>query len=325
MCARRAIFSFIIGLSIYSCQQPKSDTSSSANQKLETKKSITEIDEAFHFFVLGDWGRNGDHGQKEVADQMNIAAKTVEPEFIISTGDNFYPNGVASVNDPYWKSSFEDIYSGAELFCPWNVVLGNHDYRGNVQAQIDYSNISRRWNMPSRYFYEDVIEDEVSIRFIYLDTSPFEDKYYEELKYQNVWIQDSTAQLNWIDQVMSVDSMDWKIVVGHHPLYSGGKRLEETQDVKGHLEKVFKKHDIDLYLAGHEHDLQHIKPEGPTHYVISGAGSETRKTGSFDKTLFARSIQGFTAISVTKEELFLQFVDLNGEMIYRTSISNHRK
>ena len=285
-------------------------------REVETKKSPLEIEGAFHFYVLGDWGRNGDHGQKEVAEAMNNTAKIIEPEFIISTGDNFYPNGVASVNDPYWKSSFEDIYSGAELFCPWNVVLGNHDYRGSVEAEIEYTNVSRRWNMPDRYFYEDIEEDGLKIRFIYLDTSPFEDKYYSEKKYENVWSQDSTAQLQWMDKVMAVDSMDWKIVVGHHPLYSGGKRLEETQDIKGHLEKVLTRHSIDLYLAGHEHDLQHIKPSGPTHHVISGAGSETRETGTFENTLFAESIQGFAAISATKENLTLQFINLEGSLIY---------
>lgn len=66
-------------------------------------------------------------------------------EFIISVGDNFYTNGVASVDDPMWKTSFEDIYKGANLFIDWYPVLGNHDYRGNPQAQIDYSKRSRRW------------------------------------------------------------------------------------------------------------------------------------------------------------------------------------
>jgi metallophosphoesterase superfamily enzyme len=101
-----------------------------------------------HFFVVGDWGRNGEEHQRNVAIMMSEAAKVVEPEFIISTGDNIYPNGVASVQDPLWMSSFENVYKEHNLFCIWNVVLGNHDYRGNVQAEIDYSGISRRWNMP---------------------------------------------------------------------------------------------------------------------------------------------------------------------------------
>ena len=40
----------------------------------------------------------------------------------------------------------------ASCQCPWYGVLGNHEYRGNTQAMMDYSEISRRWNMPDRYY-----------------------------------------------------------------------------------------------------------------------------------------------------------------------------
>jgi hypothetical protein len=76
---------------------------------------------------------------------MGKAAHTVEADFIVSTGDNFYPSGVASVQDPLWKRSFEDVYTAFSLQEEWYPVLGNHDYDGDAQAQIEYSRISRRW------------------------------------------------------------------------------------------------------------------------------------------------------------------------------------
>lgn len=314
----RLLLTIFLCLALFSCQKSKEQKQA---PKAQTTKRPVEIEDAYHFYVIGDWGRNGQFKQKELADRMNVVAETIEPEFIISTGDNFYPNGVASIDDPYWKSSFEDVYSGALLFCPWNVVLGNHDYRGSVEAEIDYTHKSRRWNMPDRYFFEDIEEDGMSIRFIYLDTSPFEDKYYAELKYKNVWQQDTTAQLQWMDEVMAVDSMDWKIVIGHHPLYSGGKRNGETDDLKNHLEKVLHRHKIDLYLAGHEHDLQYIKPAGPTHHIISGAGSEVRPTGMLPSSVYAESIQGFVALSATKQKLVFQMIDYQGNLLYKGDIS----
>ena len=79
----------------------------SACDKDTSKKNISTIssafvsvDDALQFYVIGDWGRNGEERQRDLAIVMDSAAHHVEPDFIISTGDNIYPDGVASVNDP---------------------------------------------------------------------------------------------------------------------------------------------------------------------------------------------------------------------------------
>lgn len=282
-------------------------------------EDFVEIDDAYHFYTIGDWGRNGHYRQKDLADMMNLAAMKVEPEFVISTGDNFYDNGIASVHDPYWKTSFEDVYDGAHMFCDWYVVLGNHDYRGNVQAQIDYTNVSRRWNMPGRYFLKDIeTDDGTTARFVFIDTNPLNDAYYGESKYNNaVQGQDTTAQLHWMDSVLNTD-VDWKMVIGHHPLYTGGKRANDEMWVKTHVEPLLEKHEVDVYFCGHEHDLQHIYAKDVDH-IVSGAGSEVRPTGMLPESLFAQSIQGFVSTSITKDSLYHQFIDLNGEVIYSFS------
>lgn len=277
---------------------------------------------AYYVYVIGDWGRKGEFRQKELADIMGAAARVVEPEFIATTGDNFYPDGVGSISDPNWNYSFEDIYSDFSLNCDWYATLGNHDYRGNVLAQIDYTNISRRWNMPSRYYHKDVTTDEgTSVRFLFIDTNPLNDEYYEREKYQPyVAGQDTVKQLVWMDSLLSDDS-DYKIVIGHHPIYSGGKRSNEENHVKKHINPILKKNRVDLYIAGHEHDLQHIKREDEvTHHIISGAGSEIRPTDSIESTLFAKSIQGFLVMAIKKEGIRIQFIDVNGDLIYQAKI-----
>ena len=102
------------------------------------------------FITFGDWGREGKYGQQETADVMGKYAEANNTDFILVLGDNFYPTGVKDVNDPHWKISFEDVYTASSLQIPWFVTLGNHDYGGNVQAQIDYSALSSRWNLPAR-------------------------------------------------------------------------------------------------------------------------------------------------------------------------------
>jgi tartrate-resistant acid phosphatase type 5 len=83
-----------------------------AAKKINKKKAL-------HFMVFGDWGRNGEDNQKETAWELGIDAKTFKPEFIVSTGDNFYPNGVRSTRDHYWLASFEDIYTAMAVSKLW--------------------------------------------------------------------------------------------------------------------------------------------------------------------------------------------------------------
>ncbi|HDZ03918.1 hypothetical protein LCGC14_0199080 [marine sediment metagenome] len=315
---------FAINVSCSSSKEAPVNTSKINKKVYVVSDSLIVWDDALHFLVFGDWGRKGDYHQQDVADRMEEAAKLIDAEFVIALGDNFYPNGVASVHDPNWMFSYENIYKGYHLEIPWYVVLGNHDYRGNPQAQVDYTKISQRWNMPSRY-YDIEFEDEdtgLNVNFMFLDTSPFEKKYYSEKNYFNVKTQDSTQQIKWIDSTMRVKSKaDWTIFSGHHPLYSGGKRLEATEDIRNALSPILKRHSADVYFAGHEHDMQYIKPDGKTHHFISGAGSEVRTTGMIPNiSKFAASVQGFMAISITKEKMLVQVINYKGNVIYSTEI-----
>ncbi len=88
-------------------------------------KGIQKLDSSLNFVVLGDWGRNGENYQIEVATAMGQAARDIGAQFIIATGDNFYPYGVTSTADYHWISSFETIYRAQSLHVKWYPVLGN--------------------------------------------------------------------------------------------------------------------------------------------------------------------------------------------------------
>jgi hypothetical protein len=81
------------------------------------------------FFVLGDWGRDGDYNQTVVAAAMARKAASFRPDFIVSTGDNFYEAGLVSPQDPQFDTSFTEIYNQRELInVPWHAVLGNRKF-----------------------------------------------------------------------------------------------------------------------------------------------------------------------------------------------------
>ena len=118
--------------------------------------SVLKDDFPVHFMAIGDWGRNGEYDQLEVAKQMGQWGAEHPNNFVISCGDNFYPSGVVSENDPLWHYSFENIYTAHSLQCDWYPVLGNHDYHTDVDAQVKYSKVSRRWDMPALYYSKEI-------------------------------------------------------------------------------------------------------------------------------------------------------------------------
>ena len=126
--------------------------------------------EGLNFLAVGDWGSPG---VAPVARAMGEWAAEMAPRAVISTGDNFYPSGVKGVDDPQWKTSFEDVFSAPGLQCPWHAVLGNHDHWGNIEAQIAYTATSRRWRMPARYFsWSELLPDGALVDFFFIDTDP---------------------------------------------------------------------------------------------------------------------------------------------------------
>lgn len=285
-------------------------------------QGLSVPEESLNFLVIGDWGRNGHYQQKTVADMMDVAMWQLDAEFIATTGDNFYSNGVASVNDPYWQSSFEDIYHGPHLFENWYPTLGNHDYRGNWQAQIDYSNQSRRWEFPNNYYAKNfVLAGQEELLILFIDTSPLNPGYKNVAKYAESQKQDGAKQLAWIEQKLVSSNAKWKIIVGHHPLYSSGKRYGKTADIRGVLEPIFEKNKVDAYFAGHEHDLQHNQPKDTTvQYFVSGAGSELRKVAQRPFTRFAEATAGVASVSVNSNELLVQFISGTNKVLYQYSI-----
>ena len=290
---------------------------------------VTTNNKALNFIVMGDWGRNGADHQKQVAEQMGKTAAAIGSQFVIAAGDNFYPSGVISDHDPLFYFSFENIYTDFSLQWDWYPVLGNHDYKSNPDAQVAYSKISRRWKMPARYYAKKFpINGDTSnqVLIVFLDTNPFIPEYYKNAEYgPNVRTQDTTAQKKWLIKTLSDRSPDikWKIVVGHHPIYSAGGRTEgyDTKAIRNSLKPVFDKYKVDAYLAGHEHSLQHIEMPGTyTQQFISGAASEATAVHMIPGAKFAVSEYGFMVFSITKDDLSVQTVDDKGKVIYRTEI-----
>jgi acid phosphatase len=271
------------------------------------------------FFVIGDWGRNGKHHQRAVAAAMAAAAVASNPAFIVSAGDNFYESGVTGVHDTQWQTSFEDVYSQAALHRPWHVILGNHDYRGDVEAQLAYSKLSHRWQMPARYYARPIAAPGGGAEIFYLDTSPFIRKYRGTVT--NTTGQDPHAQLAWLDRALGASKARWKIVIGHHPLYTAlGGHGHDQPDMIAAFEPVLRRHKIPLYINGHDHSMQATAMSG-IEYVTTGAGSHTYQPGPASRAGYCSGDHGFLAVAITATALRLDFIDSRGRGVYGKTLT----
>lgn len=283
-------------------------------------KDYSIFDHKFNFYVANDLGRNGYYDQKPIAELMGeMAEKGVDPEFVLATGDIHHFEGVASVNDPLWMTNYELVYSHPELMIRWYPVLGNHEYRGNTQAVLDYGKVSRRWEMPARYYTKVFNDKGMTMRVVWIDTAPLINKYREEKdKYPDACLQDDERQLAWIDSVLTAAKEDWVIVAGHHPIYAQTKKNEsERTDMQQRLDPILRRYHVDMYICGHIHNFQHIRQKDSNiDYITNSAGSLSRKVAPIEGTLFCSPEPGFSIISANKNQLELRMIDKKGNILH---------
>jgi acid phosphatase len=267
--------------------------------------------QALPFVVIGDWGRRGADHQAEVARRMGETASAIGSRFVISVGDNFYEDGVQSLEDAHWRQSFEEIYTAPALQTPWHVILGNHDYRGEIAPQLAYHTKSPRWLMPARYFSRrETLADGSAADFFFLDTSPFIRAYRGTAV--RIDGQDTAAQLAWLDRALGRSEARWKIVIGHHPLYTAlGGAHHDQPDLIAPLAPLLRRHRVPVYINGHDHSMQYVEMDGIA-YVTTGAGSETYATGPANRPGFVSGAHGFLRAALRPETLEIAFVTESG-------------
>lgn len=280
----------------------------------------TATGDSLSFIVIGDWGVGGSTAQQAVAEQMDTVARRNNVQFIITTGDNFYPTGVLSADDPQWQRSFEKVYDQQGHMIPWYPTLGNHDYNGSVAAQVAYSRDHRRWRMTAPYYALRKRAGKASVVFAFADMNPFIKSYYNQ-KMPELKLQDTAAQYQWLQQTLSAPA-DWKIMIGHQPLYSAGSHGGNTGLV-GRFKPLLLQTNTDFYLAGHDHNLQHIQLAGEKiHYLVSGGGGRglygLRQKD--EHTRFALSAHGFLLMTLYPDKANITFYGAQGQVLYQYQV-----
>lgn len=249
--------------------------------------------------VLG-FGDFGEEGDKQVVCAKAVATYHRGKPFDlgITLGDNIVPVGVTGLNDPRWRSGWEALYD--PLGIPIYASTGNHDWglADSPAAEILYSQKSQSWKMPALYYTYTA----GSAQFFALATQAF-----------------SETQAQWLDRELARSTAKWKIVYGHHPIYTYGTHGDSPE-----LEKMLLpvlKGRVNAYIAGHDHLVQHLKPVDGVHLFITPSSGQTArpiKTG--EKAIAVDTFDGFMVLDIAPESLDVTFVDAKGAVRYQAQI-----
>ena len=279
-------------------------------------------------FVLGDWGwadpdmeqkyplvrRNADL-QRSVAKAMAARAAQAPIAAVLTTGDNFYPNGVRSADDPRWRTSFEEVYVAPALQVPWVAALGNHDHDVTAQAELDYAARSKgRWVMPARYYAHHF--PAADVRVLVLDACSLSDRWNREF-FTVKGQAEAAAQWRWLEAELAKPAR-WKVVVGHLPLKDHGFHPKEPEYVQ-RLVPLLERHRVQLYLNGHNHHAEFLREKGVA-YVTCGNGADLYPILEEKASEFIGAYPGFTELEFGAEALRVRFLDAEGRVRHDAAV-----
>ena len=272
------------------------------------------------FMAIGDWGMDSPEQIRNGKEMANIFAdhELVDEFFTVALGDNFYHYGIKGIDDPKWSKVFSKPFN--DVKCPWYPILGNHDWEGNVQAQLDFRG-DERWQMPGFYYTKTIGR----IQLVFIDTSILCPEVSAEFTMKEFTPEKRQEHLDWLEDTLKQSTAEWIVVFGHYPVYSGGVYgiMPEMQPIND----VMMKYQVDCYICGHDHSLQHLYcDESKINYFISGAGCERtycKKLSGY--SLFGVAVEGFLNCTIRGCIMTAVFVSCEGKELYRVDVQRRTK
>eukprot|EP00898_Chlorokybus_atmophyticus_P008482 jgi/Chlat1/8635/Chrsp86S08013 len=284
-----------------------------------------------------------------------------EWRFVMALGDNFYETGIEGSAEGEggrrrFEATFEEVYDSEHLTSiPWWVVAGNHDYHGNVSAQVAYSSHSKRWNYPHPYYKlrYNIPQSNATIDFFMIDTilwasvdseagvscsdvmlEGVDNKHHHHHKYgpgSSVSSEACHDQIRWLREKLSKSEADWIVVVGHYPIYSVAEH-GPTSTLVRELKPMLEEFGVAAYVSGHDHNMQHLREEGGSvDYVLQGAGHDVSPARTHEGDvpegalkMFYAEEGGFSVVDVEEDVMRVKYINVRGETVYEFSKSNPR-
>lgn len=288
---------------------------------------------AAHLLMLGDWGDDDPSAQTIVAVGMAryVQQYSLGVQALLMLGDNWYGELSGGIQSPRWQHQFEEMYPADIFPCSAYAIGGNHDYQrwpdSKVAAELEYARVGRtmkgptRWTMPSLWYRFEFPLKKPLITFLALDSNmPFADSSSSSGRDFTLTPQQQSDQLTWLrGELKRTRTTPFLVVMAHHPVYSDGPHGDHKVLIHD-WDPLFRRHNLHLYLAGHDHDLQHLEFDGhPTSFFLSGGGGADLYDLRIDpkeRGPFGQKVYGFSHLSVTDKQMTLSHVDSDGRTLH---------
>jgi 3',5'-cyclic AMP phosphodiesterase CpdA len=223
-------------------------------------------------------------------------------DVVLMVGDNIYTNGEISKIKEAFEVPYADLLKQGVKFY---AALGNHDVRtANGDRQVEYP----QFNMQGQHYYT---HEHAGVKFFVLETSSIVDPASTE----------RAKQLAWLDRELAASKARWNIVYGHHNIYSAGVYKVDAI-MRRDITPLLKKHQVKLWINGHDHNYQRSQPiDGTTYLVCGGGGATLYPVQPQSWTAFAQSIHSFGIVEVYQDQIVLTGVDSKGTVIDRGTVN----
>jgi tartrate-resistant acid phosphatase type 5 len=286
-------------------QDPTSPPTTTITLTPEPDPSLTPtLENKIRFAVIGDYGLAS---QPELEVAALIASW--QPDLIITTGDNNYPDGEASTIDEnigQYYSEYINPYQGAygpggdrNRFYP---SLGNHDWTApGAEPYLDY------FTLPGNERYYDF--EAGPVHFFALNSDWREPD----------GVSSQSIQADWLQTVMSASTVPWQIVYFHATPYSSG-----MQGSTEWMRWPFKEWGADAVLAGHDHDYERLLVDGLVYFVNGlGGGPIYYFEDILDSSQFRyNDNHGAMLVEATNTQIVFQFWNRSGQLIDEYRLDN---
>lgn len=258
------------------------------------------------FIALGDAGERNTH-LGNVTASITTWCTSHTCDFGVLLGDNLYPLGPASADDPRMDEVIDPLTRGGLV---WYAVLGNHDYGDSTMESRAANELA--WARGRKDFVLPAPTYTFTAgpaRFAAIDTTDL------------FWYGDG-AQGAFLDGLP--DDRPVRVLLGHHPYVSDGPHgnAGAYEGVSGvpwlsgaPLERFYREHAcgrFGLVLTGHDHVRERIDRCGST-FVISGAATKpTAVIGRGNTPAFVTASPGFVWVQIRGTDVQIAFVDEHG-------------